>query len=98
MVKPVLVVAIEDVGAWPKGVPGLDGYRVVAEPAESMDADESPREWWKKLFSPKPATGVVDAPGESFPNPLPKPNPGRPKGIGADRTSSSSKSTQIQLK
>lgn len=69
--------------------------RVVAELAESMDADESPREWWKKLLSPKPASGVVVPPGESLPKP-PKPKPERPNGVGADRTSSSPKSRRGQ--
>lgn len=43
--KPVLVVAAKDGCAeCEKGVPGLPAYRVVVEPAESTEAEESPRE------------------------------------------------------
>lgn len=45
LMKPVPGVAIDDWEEWPKGVPGLLGNLVVAEPAESADALESPRVW-----------------------------------------------------
>lgn len=97
-VKPVLGAAIEDWEAWPNGALGFVVNRVVAECVESTEADESPLEWWKKLCWPNAPDGVVmlGADGESLPKP-PNPNPGRPNGIGAERTSSSSKSTRNEL-
>lgn len=85
---------------WLNGVLGLLVYRfVVAEPVDSMEVAESPREWEKKLRSPNPATGVEMVVGESQPElappnppPKPKPAPERPKGVGAEPALPSSKS------
>lgn len=98
----VLVVAMESWAECENGVPGLLANRVVAEPAESTEVDESPRECEKKLLSEdwKALIGVVIPLGESNappndPPPPPKaPKAERPNGVGADIPPSSSKSIE----
>jgi hypothetical protein len=67
---------------------------VVADVVESMEAEESPRVWKKKLRSPE--FGKYDvAVGESQPEvaaPKPKPGPERPKGTVVEPPLPSSKS------
>lgn len=67
---------------------------VVVEVLESIEAEESPRVWKKKLRSPE--FGKCDAAvGESQPEvapPKPKPAPERPKGMAVEPPLPSSKS------
>ena len=100
MKAEVDVVLIEDWDEWPNGRLGFVKPRMLLpEWAESTDALESPRAWWKKLRSPCPNGVAVD--GEytvepNAPNPLllPCPNAGRPNGMELDPRSSSSKSVR----
>lgn len=45
--KAVLVVANEGCAEWEKSALGLLVTRVVADPVESIEVEESPREWEK---------------------------------------------------
>lgn len=96
LVNAELVVLTDGWEEWPKVVLRL-GVKtlVVAELLESMEAEESPLLWEKKLRSPNPVEMVGESQPELAPPnppPKPKPPPERPKGVDVDPVLPSSKS------